>query len=264
MPDAFFEPLGGGRYAGSPHTAGPWSHEFMHAGPPTALLAHGSAQLVDAGRLRLGRICVEILSPVPVGEVQVEAAIVRPGSSVALVESRLSAAGRDIMLARCWYLRCDDAVDVPSTPVAAAPPPGHPSDRPSGWLGGYLDAVEWRWVSGGFEEPGPGSVWARPRVALVAGHEASAEERLLMVADSASGVSAVASPRDLIFVNTDLTVHLLRRPQGEWLWLRAQTWLDANGSGVARGTLGDAQGELGATGQLLFVRPAVRPRSLPL
>ena len=160
------------------------------------------------------------------------------------------------MLARSWFIRSDETIEVPLTPMTDAPPAGTLTERPAGWLGGYLDAVEWRWVDGGFEEPGPGCVWARPRVELVAGSQASAEERLLMIADSASGVSAVASPRDLVFVNTDLTVHLLRRPRGEWLWLRARTELDGNGSGVARGELGDAHGRVGATGQLLFVRPA--------
>src|SRR5262249_11003029 len=36
--DAFYEPLGDGRFAATPHTRGPWDPAFQHAGPPSALL----------------------------------------------------------------------------------------------------------------------------------------------------------------------------------------------------------------------------------
>ena len=38
MTDAFYEPLGDGRFAATPHTRGPWDPAFQHAGPPSALL----------------------------------------------------------------------------------------------------------------------------------------------------------------------------------------------------------------------------------
>ncbi len=254
--EAFFEPVAADRYLATGHTRGPWSSDLMHAGPPTALLAHACGVRADLPHARLGRICVEILAPVPVGEVCVRTRVVRPGTRVALVEAELLVGDRPAMLARCWFLRDDGGLAVPPTPVIAPPRDrGAALEVPPGWGRGYLDAIDWRWVVGGFEQPGPATVWARPMVDLVAGLPTAPVERLLIVADSASGISAVASPNDWLFVNTDLTVHLLRPPAGEWLWMEAQTSLDPNGSGVAASTIGDAGGGVARTGQLLFVQP---------
>jgi hypothetical protein len=256
---SFFEPSGMGTYLATAHTRGPWSAEFMHAGPPTALLARACAAALANPGLRLGRIAVDILSPVPVGPVAVSARIVRPGTQVALIEAMLSAGDRPLMLARCWFLRRHEAVAVPPTSATEAPSAaGTALEAPSGWGRGYLDAIEWRWVSGGFEQRGSACVWARPLVDLVADEATTAVERLLMLADSASGISAVANPQELLFVNLDLTVHLRRDPTEGWLWMSAETRLDANGSGVASGMIGDAAGDVARTEQVLFVQPIGR------
>jgi hypothetical protein len=72
---------------------------------------------------------------------------------------------------------------------------------------------------------------------------------------SASGISAVASPADLVFVNTDLTLHLTREPVGQEIWLRARTTLDPVGIGRTTGELGDRRGSVGHSAQRLFVEP---------
>lgn len=257
----------------------------MHAGPPSALLAHvmrrplaeavevqrrkepqePSAEAVEAQRrdgpratvpqpALLARFSVEILRPVPVVDVRVEVRVVRPGARVALVEGVLNSAEEDrpLMLARAWILRTG-AVPVPHTQTDAPPTAGAPRDLPPWWGRGYLDSVEWGWVEGSFEEPGPATVWTRSVVELVAGQPLRPEERVLLVADSGSGISAVASPRDLLFVNTDLTVHLHRAPVGERVWLRSQTVLDPAGVGVTATTLGDEHGSIGQCAQSLYV-----------
>ena len=57
---------------------------------------------------------------------------------------------------------------------------------------------------------------------------------------------------DYLFVNTDLTVHLHREPDGEWVLVDARTRLEG-GAGLARSTLSDERGELGLAAQSLFV-----------
>ena len=256
---AFFEALDRpGHYLGTEHTFGPWDRRFMHAGPPTALVAHVAAGAPGLPtQARLGRITAELLGPVPVGPVEVRRETVRPGERIALVSAELSAGGRTVMLARLWFLRTATGVPVPATGVEPAPTdPGRPA--PEGtvpFTGGYMDAMEWRWVSGGFAKPGGSTVWAGPRLPLVAGSPITPTEALLTLADSANGISAVADPRELLFVNTELSVHLHREPGGDRFWLRAQTQLNSNGSGLASGVIGDAGGDLGRTEQLLFVEP---------
>ena len=77
----------------------------------------------------------------------------------------------------------------------------------------------------------------------------------MAVADSASGISGIASPLDLLFVNTDLTLHVQREPVGTDIWMHAETSVDAAGIGRTRSELGDAQGAVGQGSQCLFVEP---------
>ena len=93
------------------------------------------------------------------------------------------------------------------------PDDGTSRPRPPEWHGGYLDAIEWRWIKGGVDEAGPGVVWMRPP-GLVEGEPISPVQRLLACVDSASGASAALDVREWGFLNTELTVHVLRPPVG--------------------------------------------------
>ena len=83
--------------------------------------------------------------------------------------------------------------------------------------------MEWRSVEGGFLEPGPATVWMRMRQPLVAGEEPTPLQRTLVAADVGNGISAVLDWRRYVFINVDLTVHLERMPEGEWVCVDAVT-----------------------------------------
>ena len=87
MTDAFYEPLGDGRFAATPHTRGPWDPAFQHAGPPSALLGRELERCEPREDFVIARTTFEILRPVPVAEVQVAARVVRPGRSVELLRN---------------------------------------------------------------------------------------------------------------------------------------------------------------------------------
>ena len=61
------------------------------------------------------------------------------------------------------------------------------------------------------------------RQPLVAGEEPSPLQRTLVTADVGNGVSAVLDFRRYLFINVDLTVHLERMPEGEWICVDAVT-----------------------------------------
>lgn len=264
---AFFEPLAAGRYRPQEHVVGPWDPGHMHGGPPTALLVHEILRRVDPSSVPadplVARVTIDFLAPVPVADVDIAVRVVRPGRRVALAEAELAVAGRRALLARVWLMRQQD-ISVPPT-RREPPPPAAEFEvlTPPGWNPGYLQAVEWGWVEGRFERPGPSTAWARPRMPLVAGRELSGVERLLLVADSASGLSAVANPAELIFVNTDLSLHLWRPPTGDRVWLRAESFLGPSGTGLATATLGDPAGALGTGQQSLFLAPNGPPPRSP-
>ncbi|MFC6344665.1 acyl-CoA thioesterase domain-containing protein, partial [Nocardioides hankookensis] len=75
-----------------PTTAGPWSPDSQHGGPPAALLARAIEGLSDA---RIGRFTMELLGPVPVGPVAVSASVLRAGRSVQLLGAELRDVARD-------------------------------------------------------------------------------------------------------------------------------------------------------------------------
>jgi len=101
---------------------------------------------------------------------------------------------------------------------------------------------------------GPCAVWFRLRHPLVAGEEPSAIQRVAVAADSGNGISSVLDFGRFVFVNSDLTINLLRRPQGEWICIDAQTLVGPDGNGLAEARIFDEQGLAGRSTQSLPIR----------
>jgi hypothetical protein len=254
--ESFFEPRGDGRFAATRHTVGPWDERFQHGGPPSALLGRAIEQTAPRDDLVVTRMTVEILGPIPVGDVAVRASVVRPGRSVELVAATLSAGGRDVASAQAWRVR-----RTTSQPVTAVhhQPPDLPDEADEmgtgGWVDGYLSAVEWRFARGHFTKPGPATAWTRLRVGLVAGEAPSPLQRVLAVADSGNGISSELDLTVWHFINPELTVHLHREAVGEWICLDAATAISTGGAGLATSVLSDVDGPLGVGAQSLLVAP---------
>lgn len=260
MTEAFFE-LDGTRAVPSELTRGPWDADSQHAGPPAALLGHVMERLPtpDGAPMRVGRVTYEILKPVPIAPLEVEARIERDGRRVQMLSASLHAEGTEVMRARAWRLR-EQEVELPAGllpgPPDHGPADGAPGDFfPTGSDVGYHSAVEYRFVTGSFVEPGPATVWMRTRVPVVAGERISPLSRVLVVADSGNGVSATLDWRRFLFINVDLTVHLHRLPAGEWVCLDAVTLPQPDGVGLADAALFDERGPLGRAAQTLLVAP---------
>lgn len=258
METAFYEPLGEGRYRSTPATEGPWGPGAQHAGPPSALLAGLLEATSPRDDAQVARVTVEILGPVPVAELTATTRVSRPGRSVELVEGSLSAGGREVVRAAAWRVRTA-ALELPAhpAPTTAGPPPlpGPDARRtpPPAWRGGYLEHVEWRFVRGDFGTPGPSTVWTRLDVEVVAGGAPSPLERVLAVADSGNGVSAVLPIDGWLFINCELSVHLHRLPEGPWVCLDAETTVEPHGVGLAASVLSDERGPVGRGAQALLV-----------
>jgi hypothetical protein len=272
VPDAFFEPAGD-RYVPSELTRGPWDPDSQHAGPPSALIGREIELLVSDSPRHVGRVTFEVLRPVPIAPLRVEARVIRPGRSVELVEAALSDDAGEVMRATAWRLRVDD-VDVPadltsvggsdvaSSPVSTLRPgysplgPGESSEREffaTGQSVGYHTAMDYRFAAGAFLEAGSATVWMRMRQPLVAGEHPSPLQRVLVAADSGNGVSATLDWDRFVFINVDLTVHLSRLPDGEWVCLDAITIPEPTGVGLSDTALYDERGPIGRAAQTLLV-----------
>ncbi|WP_328601158.1 thioesterase family protein [Actinomadura physcomitrii] len=256
LPEAFYRPLGGGRFASTPATAGPWSPSLQHAGPVAGLMGRAFERTDPVPGTRVARVTVEILSPVPVAELEVSARVVRPGRRVALLEGEMTHEGRPVVRATAWRIMATPA-EVPEAVHAPAPPPlpdaGRTFTAPGLHTHGYLSAMEWRIAEGSFFEPGPGTTWARARIPLVAGEADSPLVRALTLADSASGVGSQLDLAKWMIINTDLTVALHRDPAGEWLCMAASLSVSPRGGALCEATLADGHGVFGRVLQTMFV-----------
>ena len=257
MRSSFFEPLGPGSYRATEATAGPWSADAEHGGPPSALAARELERHEPAKGTRLARVTVDILRPVPVGVLTARTRLLRPGKRVALLETVLAADGQDVLVARGWRIAISESAPVVGTsdPAPEIPAEGHGPQFPGGHHEGYLSEIDWRFVSGNFDQPGPCSAWARPRIPLLPGEELSPMCRTLLVADSGSGISMAVDPMKYTFMNVDLTVILHRDPVGEFVLLDAATTMSGTGTGLAETQLSDSSGVVGSGLQTLLVAP---------
>lgn len=274
-------PDGADRFVSTEHTTSPWGRGVQHGGPPAALLGRALERLPAASDRVVARVTMDLWGPVPVGPVAVSARVERPGRSVELVSADLVAGDRLVARASAWRFpgtaatggtaptdkvadkvadrvadRVTDGAAQPRTPpvdVPRGPEHGHEQPRPPSWCGGYLDAVEWRWLRGAVLEPGPATVWMRPRVPLVRGEQMSPLQRLLTCADSASGASAALDPSRWAFMNTELSVHVVRPVVGAWVCVDAETTLAGTATGLAAARLLDPEGLVGRSAQALLV-----------
>lgn len=257
MANSFYVPDGNG-FVATELTRGPWDAGSQHAGPPCALLGRA---LDAAGRLaqaQIARVTYEILRPVPIARLDVSAQVTRPGRSVELVEGALAHDGQEVLRARAWRIRTADVeIDAPMAEPPPLAPPGDASAKdffPVPWDTGYHTAMEVRFVSGAFTEPGPAKAWLRMRGGLVEGEEPSPRDRVLVAADTGNGVAAPLDYRRFVFINTDLTVNLRRLPEGEWIGLDAVAYADPHGIGMSDTVLHDEQGMVGRATQALLIR----------
>ena len=244
-------------------TRGPWDPDSQHAGPPAALLGRALEQIpIDEGTpMRIGRVTYEVLRPLPIAPLRIEAGVERDGKRVQMAGASIYADDDEVMRARAWRLRTEPVelgAGFEPRPPGHGPEDGEPAEFfPTGADAGYHTAVEYRFVRGSWLEPGPATVWMRSRVAVVAGEELTPLQRVLVVADSGNGVSATLDWRRFLFINVDLSVHLHRYPAGEWVCLDAVTTPDADGIGLADTALYDERGPIGRAAQTLLV--AARP-----
>jgi hypothetical protein len=95
----------------------------------------------------------------------------------------------------------------------------------------------------------------RLRMPLVGSREASPLARVAATADFGNGIGASLPFADFIFINADLTIHLHREPEGEWIGMDARTLLHEGGMGLAESVLHDAAGPVGRAFQVLVVAP---------
>src|ERR1700674_1320539 len=223
---ALFE-VDGDRLVSTAWSRGPWDPGFLHGGPVAKLGGRSKEPSTS------------------------------PCKRVQLLEATIS--GPDGDAARATGLRIRKAPTEVPPEVEEPPTPGPEQLAP--WTRSWaeqLDAfhsrgVEIRPVDG--SSMSPGLVWIRAQLPIVEGEELTPLQRALAAADFPNGVSLRLDPARYLSINPELTVHLHREPEGEWVHLAARTFISPDGTGVAEGVLSDLRGRFGRSMQSLMLEP---------
>ncbi len=243
---------------------GPWDPNAQHGGAPAALLMRAFERLPAPEGLTIARVTYELLRPAPLGELDVDVDVVRPGRRVRLLGGAMRTAdGIEVVRALALQVRVAQVRgDVPD--AISPPPPGPEHGREQGSGGdGFVppyrpmfapDAIEIRFVSGVFGR-GPATAWFRMRVPIVAGEDPTPLQRLAAAGDFGNGISAILPWDRHVFINPDLTLYIDRPPQGEWICLEARTIIPDGGVGIAESVIYDQRGRVGRAIQALLVAP---------
>jgi hypothetical protein len=261
---------GNERVVATGYSRGPWHPDHCHGGPSSALLARACENIAVGGEVdwQIARLTVELTRPVPVGTpIEIETEIERPGRKVSLVAARLRVGDTVVAHARALRIRRAD-MELPDHPVRPAELTGPagagelivstwPTDDASS-LAFHASSCEHRFVDGGWDEDGPCKVWIRLLVDLVAGESPSGVQRAAAAADFGNGVSSSLDSEVLTFINPDLTIHLARPPEGEWIGLSSHSVYGvagySTGSGYAESALHDEVGVVGRSVQSLILQ----------
>jgi hypothetical protein len=262
LPAGAYIALDEGSFRSTDLTRGPWHPEHQHGGPPIALAARCIERAAAAlGLTHVARLTANLLRPIPIAELAIEVQTDYAGRNVAHFSARMVTLGKEVARFTAVAQRVS-GLDIPSglpghplpqaprAPAQSAPAPFLFASKNTG----YHDLIEGR-IAQGISFRGPSAVWFRLRHALVAGEAPGGLERVAVAADSGNGVSAILDFHRYIFVNSDLTINLLRRAQGEWICIDACTLLGPDGGGLAEARIFDMQGLIGRSTQSLAIRP---------
>jgi acyl-coenzyme A thioesterase PaaI-like protein len=251
------------------HARGPWDPRALHGGAPAALITAAFERMQPGAELRIARLGFEFLRPIPLAPLKLSTRIVRPGRRVQELAAELITADNGDgtggeLVCRASALRVQaipDEVPGPKDALDEQALPGPETGKPvrfslngSSEAGFAATAMEMRWLDTPWAL-GPARVWMRLRHPLLPGEPLTSLARLAGTADFGNGVGAALPFEHFLFINADLTIHLQRQPQGEWIGIDARTLLHAGGTALAESMLHDAHGPVGRAFQTLVVQP---------
>lgn len=257
----YFTQIALDRFRANDPARGPWSPDHCHAGPVTALIARALEQAVPDKMM--ARITLDLVRPTPMTEITVTAETIHNGRTVTTAKAELrDANGSLCVAATSMHLARKNYDAMPTAPVAPlrfqdaevgpSPLPGGNHTLPI--FGDFLEAA---YLPDQREPLGPKTVWLRT-LPLLEDEAPSPVQSLCPLADCGNGLSRNASIREMNFMNTDLTIHIHREPQSDWLASTSVSHWQKNGIGMSQAVISDTEGPVATALQSLVLRPVKR------
>jgi hypothetical protein len=241
----------------TPLASGPWNPQHQHGAAPTSLICWAIERIPTREPMQVARITVDLLRPVPIASLDIKTSVVREGRKIQLCSAQLFAEGVEVARASVLKIRSVATPLPESVHEETSEFPGPEASRipkrdPEG-TNLFTAGVDMRFAKGGFRRPGPAAAWFRAVRPIVSGEGISPLMRAAIASDFCNGVSSPLDFREWTFINGDLTLNLARMPVDDWVLLDAQSYIGADGVGVAFARLGDSQGFFGRAAQSLVL-----------
>ncbi|MEP6796840.1 MAG: thioesterase family protein [Lapillicoccus sp.] len=253
-PPSYYRRRPGGFYEPTVNVQGVWNEAEQHMAPVSGLLVHAIEEHEPREDLQLARITFEILGVVPAALTEITVTTIRPGRTIELVEAVLVAGGRPAVRAHAWRMSRQSTAEIAGGAPEALPAPETMADWKGTvtWPGGYIRTLDGRQAEG--SSPGRGQVWLRTDVCLVEDVEASPTAAFIGLVDTANGVLVREDPKEWVFPNIDLSIHLWRRPVAGWVGFDTTVVFGGDGIGLTSTILHDIEGPVGRSEQILTIR----------
>jgi Thioesterase-like superfamily len=249
---------------------GYWLPTPLAAGPFSGLQGGAIAGLLTAEVETLAAprrwgtaisVSVAFLKPTPMTRLRTTVSALREGGRVSFVDNTLFAAddAEPCATARVTLIN-ERAVEAPAIADArpeAIDPTRYPLRKIASFHGKpwMMDAMDAR--------SGDGVAWFRQHTPTLADAPANGLSSILGPADWAHGI---ARPMQNVLAdpNPNLTVHLLRPAETDWIGIRPHvSWQTARGLGVGGGTILDVRGEIGHVSMAVALVPFPKQAAAP-
>src|SRR5262245_39704625 len=210
----------------SASAAGPWDPALQHGAAPAALAAWAAERMEAGAPMHVVRLTLDFLRPVPVAPLQIHSEIVRQGRKILVVSIRLLTQGIEVVRATALKVRrsdrsvpvdlCEAVLDVPSPELS------HDVRGQQRIKSAFFDGVSARLMTGTERRLGPAAMWFRANQPIIDGEPISPVMRAAIAADFCHGVSSPLDMKQWTYINSDVTLSLVRPPVGEWILVNAR------------------------------------------
>lgn len=253
----------GGELVPTVYAQGPWNPEHQHGGAVSGALAAAIEACATPVPMRVTRVVFDLMNAVPLRPLRPTVRVVKSGKRIQLVDAALLEGERPVARASALFVRVDPSLALEVGP-RGAPLATRPDDvvgipsvarRAAGFhLPGFLRAVEFRRV-GDVRLGETLHGWSRLNLPVVAGEPTSPFVRLATLADFTSGLANAIDFSRFASINPDVTLHIERLPDSDWIGFESETHLMPDGTGQSHATLHDLDGPVARCHTSLYVAP---------
>ncbi len=268
MADAIFMP-DGDLLVPTDLAGSPWGPGLLHGGPPAGLIGRAVERhlAADPG-LQPVRLTLDLFRPVPKEPLRTQLDVVREGKRIEAIQVSLVAGQVEVARAAVLVLRRSQ-VELPRQALPPPPWVPHHENYPTTDLGsalrgerdpqprmpqlkGFHTTIEVRRVAGRAGR-GRATAWLRIPVPFVQGEETGPLTRLAATSDFGSPLGHIRPTQNVGFINADISIHIHRLPEGEWICLEAEGTAQETGLGLVETRVHDVHGPIGRVCQAIMV-----------